>query len=264
MKLFNISVLLIVFAINVNAQIAGISASKLNAVCVDVVDDKKLEFEPGFYHSTTNQFWDADSKLENQFGSDSINHISTMFMRVTYGLFDKMELGIVAPVDMSAIDFGMRYIISQKENWGFAAIAGVNTPLGNAIVKKDKHTILNTAQVGLGGVVSYHPSENFSVDFNAGYGKYLDQNHINYLTSINAEAGYYFFSHQFQVVAGFGYKNFKHTEAINDQFLLTFYPGITIETGERYILVLTSPVDVYGKNIIKTFNLGFALTITID
>jgi len=46
--------------------------------------------------------------------------------------------------------------------------------------------------------------------------------------------------------------------------LLTFYPGITIETGERYILVLTSPIDVYGKNIIKTFNLGFALTIILD
>jgi len=87
----------------------------------------------------------------------------------------------------------MRYVISQKEKWGFAAIAGVNTPLGNAIVEKDKHTVLNTAQVGFGGVVSYQASENLSVDFNAGYGKYLDQNHIDYLTSVCADVGYFSF-----------------------------------------------------------------------
>ena len=264
MRTINILLVLVLFAITAKAQVAGISASKLNAVCVDVVDDKKVEIEPGFYHSTTNQFWDADSKLSNQFGSDSINHISTMFMRVTYGLFNKIELGLVVPIDMSAIDFGMRYVISQKEKWGFATIVGVNAPLGNALVIKDKHTILNTAQIGLGGVASYNPSKNFSVDANAGYGKYFDQNNIDYLTYVSADAGYYFFSHQFQVVAGFGYKNFKHIKDIDDQFLVTFYPGITVETGKRYILVLTSPIDVYGKNIIKTFNLGFTLTITID
>jgi len=264
MKRIYLISIVILFVINVNAQVAGTSASKLNAVCVDVVDDKKIEFEPGFYHSSTNQFWDSDSKLTNQFGNDSINHVSTMFMRVTYGLFDKIELGLVVPIDMSAIDFGMRYVISQKEKWGFAAIAGVNAPLGNAIVIKDKHTMLNTAQIGLGGVVSYNPSENFSIDFNTGYGKYFDQNNIDYLTYLSADAGYYFFSHTFQVVAGFGYKNFKHIKTTDDQFLMTFYPGITVETGKRYILVLTSPIDVYGKNIIKTFNLGFALTITLD
>ncbi len=264
MKKFYLISIVILFSLNIKAQVAGISASKLNAVCVDVVDDKIVEIEPGFYHSSTNKSWNSDSKLINQFGNDSINHISTMFMRVTYGLFNKIEMGLVVPVDMSAIDFGMRYVISQKEKWGLAAIAGLNTPLGNAIVVKDKHTILNTAQVGLGGVVSYNPSNNFSVDFNTGYGKYFDQNNIDYLTYISADAGYYFFSHQFQVVAGIGYKNFKHIQSADNQFLFTFYPGITVETGKKYILVLTSPIDIYGKNIIKTFNLGFALTITLD
>ena len=264
MKTLYIIIALLLISINITAQVAGTSASKLNAVCVDVVDDKKVEFEPGFYHSTTNKFWDNDSKLQNQFSSDSTNHISSMYMRVTYGLFNKMELGLVVPLDMSAIDFGMRYIISQREKIGFAVIAGVNAPLGNAIVQKDKHTILNTAQIGLGGVVTYDFNKDFSIDFNTGYGKYFNQDNIDYLTYLSADAGYYFFNHQFQVVTGLGYKYFKHNETVDNQFLLTFYPGITIETGERYILVLTSPVDIYGENIIKTFNLGFALTIIID
>ncbi len=264
MKSLYLTIAFLIISISIKAQVAGISASKLNSVCVDVVDDKNVEFEPGFYHSSTNKYWDNNSKLTEQFGNDSINHISSMFIRVTYGLFDKIEMGLVVPVDMSAIDFGMRYVIMQKEKLGFAAIAGVNAPLGNAIVLKDKHTILNTAQVGFGGVVSYNPSKNFSIDFNTGYGKYFDQNNINYLTYLSADAGYFLFSHQFQVVAGFGYKNFKHFKDKDNQFLITFYPGITIETGKRYILVLTSPVDVYGKNIIKTFNLGFALTVILD
>lgn len=264
MRFLYIFLLVVSISINIQAQVAGTSASKLNSVCVDVVDHQKLEFEPGFYYTSTDKFWDGNSELQNQFSSDSINHISTMFMRVTYGLFDKLELGLVVPIDMSAIDFGVRYVISQRKKIGYAVIAGVNAPLGNAIVHKDKHTMLNTAQIGLGGVVSYEFNKDFSLDFNTGYGKYFNQDNIDYLAYASADAGYYFFSHQFQVVAGVGYKYFRHNKDIDNQFLVTLYPGITIETGERYILVLTSPVDLYGENIIKTFNLGFALTIMLD
>jgi len=246
------------------AQIGGISGSKLNAVCVDVVDHHVLEFEPAFTYSQSSKYWDNGKHLTNIYStSDSLNRASGMQFRFTYGLFDKLEIGVTVPDDISMSSWGARYVIAQKEKLGFAVIAGVNIPMGNEVQYKAVRTEANTWQTGLGAVMSYQYSENFSIDFNMQYNAYtrkLESGNKG-TTNISADAGYYFFDKGFQLIAGMGYQHTKYDAM--DQFLYTFYPGVTIETGKNYIIVLTTPIDIYGKNIDKTFNFSFALTLNI-
>ena len=263
----NLIVLIVIFitSTTVWGQIGGISGSKLNSVCVDVVDYHKMEFEPGFYFFSTNTFWDNNSRLSNLFASkDSISNSSGMLVRFTYGLFDRLEIGVNVPVDMCSGSWGIRYVISQSEKFGVAAIAGLDTPFGNSTHDKRIHTEENTIQAGLGSVVSYQYDENFSIDVNAQYGRFVRKlkNSKGGSVYLSIDAGYYFFARQLQAIAGFGYQ--RHNDDSVSQFIVTFYPGITIETGKNYIIVLSSPFDIYGRNAAKTFSLSFALTVTID
>ena len=45
-----LSIVVIIIPASVFAQVGGLSGSKLGALCVDVVDHKKIEFEPAFFH----------------------------------------------------------------------------------------------------------------------------------------------------------------------------------------------------------------------
>ena len=99
--------LVIFLSIQLFGQIGGISGSKLRSYCVDVVDHHHIEFEPAFYYGQSRRNWNNDSKLQNSFlTSDSINRYSGVGMRFTYGLFDKLEVGVSIPLDMKTGSFG--------------------------------------------------------------------------------------------------------------------------------------------------------------
>jgi len=65
-----------------------------------------------------------------------------------------------------------------------------------------------------------------------------------------------------QFVGGLGYQQ-SIFEGFTDE-VLTVYPGITVETGKNYIIVISAPFDIYGKNSIKNRGVSFALTLTFD
>ncbi|RLD63142.1 MAG: hypothetical protein DRJ01_04480 [Bacteroidetes bacterium] len=259
-------ILLAFFLINieVSAQIGGLSASKLNSVCVDVVKYHVIEFEPSFYYSNSSKYWNNDNRLSNTFNtSDSISNSAGMQFRFTYGLLNRLEVGVTVPYDLSMSSWGLRYIVSQNNKLGFALMSGVNVPLGNNIQDRSIKTEENTSQFGFGAVLSYQENSNFSIDFNAQFNSYLKklkstENNSLYLS---AEAGYFFFSHSFQIIGGVGYQN--HYYDADNKFLVTLYPGMSIETGKDFIIVLQAPFDIYGKNIGKTVGFGFALTLII-
>lgn len=251
-------------SIEVSAQIGGISASKLNSVCVDVVKYHVIEFEPSFYYSNSRKYWNNDNRLYNFFSTnDSISNSAGMQFRFTYGLLNKLEVGVTVPDDLSMSSWGLRYIVSQNNKLGFALMSGVNIPLGNNIQDISIRTKENTSQLGLGAVLSYQQNPNFSIDLNAQFDSYLKklkstENNSFYLS---ADAGYFFFSHSFQIIGGVGYQ--RHYYNTDNQFLVTLYPGMSIETGKDFIIVLQAPFDIYGKNIEKTVGFSFALTLTI-
>lgn len=247
------------------AQVGGISGSKLGAVCVDVVDHKKIEFEPGFYHSRASKYWANDGELENIYSTaDSSRAVTGMYFRFTYGLWDRLEIGTSISTDLMVSSWGARFIVLQKKKMRVAVIAGANIPFGNReIDNKTRFSELLTS-VGGGGVLSARLTENLSVDFNAQYMAFMKEtdNHSKGTWYFNADMGYYFFKRQFQVVAGLAYQ-----DAVYENFtsqILTVYPGVTIETGKNYIIVISAPFDVYGVNSLKNAGINFALTLTFD
>jgi len=265
MKAFFKVLLCFFFFTFANAQIGGISGSKLSAVSVGVVGHHKLEFEPGFAFCYQSKYWNGDNELADLYANDdSVRVVSEKYFRFTYGLFDQMEIGLAAPTNMSAISFGMRYIVFEKGPYGFALMAGYNAPLGNEVRSTESPTEENTGQAGLGIVGSVALSEKFSVDVNLQHLRFLErpQSLHDGATFFNVDAGYYFLDHALQAVTGLGYQH--HGYSGGDSFLLTAYPGVTIETGSNYIIVLAAPVDLYGKNAVRSLSFNFALTVTLN
>ena len=247
------------------AQIGGLSGSKLDAFCVDVVDNHKIEFEPTVYHFESHYEWDENGNLVDKFhSSDSIKEMTGMAFRFTYGLWNKLELGMSISTDFELSYWGARYVLFEKQKIGLALMAGAKVPFGNKTIDKSLRYSNNLTSVGGGVVVSSQLNEDFSIDFNAQYMTYVgataEGNKGSYY--LNADAGYYFFSHQLQLIAGFGYQ-ISQFDGFDNQ-ILTFYPGITVETGKSYIIVLSVPFDIYGVNAEKVAGVTLALTLTFD
>ena len=259
-----VSLILVIFlSAQLFGQIGGISGSKLRSYCVDVVDHHHIEFEPAFYYGQSRRNWNNDSKLQNSFlTSDSINRYSGVGMRFTYGLFDKLEVGVSIPLDMKTGSFGARYVLMQKNNIGLALIGGLNIPMGEGSFNRGIKTEDNTTQAGFGGVFSYQKGESFSLDVNLEYDHFLKEPTSTKSGSLyfSADAGYYLFNRQLQLIGAVGYEHSHLTNKLN-QTRLVVYPGATIE-GKNYIIVLTFPFDIYGRNVNKTTGFLLALTLT--
>jgi len=248
-----------------NAQVGGLSGSKLGAFCSDVIDHKHIEFEPAFYHIRAKKYWDANGGLQNLYStSDSARAETGMNFRFTYGLWDRLEIGTSISTDLSVSSWGARFVAYQNEKIGVAVIAGANIPFGNREVDGKTRVSQLMTSVGGGGVFSAQFTENFSLDFNTQYMFFVRETNNDNKGSwyANMDVGYYFFQQQFQLIAGLGYQN-SVFETYSDQ-ILTVYPGVTIETGKRYIIVISAPFDVYGENALKNYGINFALTLTFD
>jgi hypothetical protein len=152
----------------------------------------------------------------------------------------------------------------QKKKIGIAVIAGANIPFGNKVVDKSLRLADNLASVGGGAVFSAQFSENLSFDFNGQYMAFIkttDQKHKGSYY-FNADIGYYLFKHQLQLIGGLGYQRSVFHEFTSST--LTVYPGVTVETGNNYIIVLAVPFDAYGSHSNKNVGIMMALTLTFD
>lgn len=246
------------------AQIGGLSGSKLVSLCVDVVDHHKLEFEPLVGFSSTNQFWNSSGKLKRSFSTlDSVSYSSELSFRITYGLFNSMEIGVAFPADGSYSNWGIRYILADNDAISFAIIAGLNIPTSNDVHNSKIYTENNTNQYGIGGVSTAEINENFSVDATIQYNYYSNtlENSLSSLFSISTDAGHYFYDKQLQVIAAINYQKYNSDLGA---YLFTFTPGVTVETGDSYIIILYSSFDIMGENIEKSNTVGLGLTLTFD
>jgi len=265
MKQLLLFISFIILSISAIAQIGGLSGSKLGSLTVGVVSDKKIEFEPSFFHARSSQYWDNNKNLSNIYSTnDSLKVVTGFGFRFTYGLWDKLELGLSVSTDLSAASLGMRYAFLQKDKYGIAAIAGLNMPLGNRTIDQTIRATGNIPQMGLGLVGTYNFSENLSLDFTGQYLHFLEE--TNDLDKggiyLNSDLGYYVFNHQLQLIGGLGYHFIRNK--IGSHQILTVFPGITVETGNNYIIVISVPFDVYGQQENKNMGFNFALTLTFN
>jgi hypothetical protein len=257
-----ILIFLIVLSFSIaNAQVGGLSASKLFTICSETVPKSAIEFEPSFAFSTSRYSWNDSYKMSDNFSnSDSVSVSSAMAFRFSYGLTNNIELGVSVYNGVSLASWGLKYNFYKKEKTLFSLIIGVNTVLGNRTY--DIHNLSNSNSIATGFILSKKISEKLSFDADLQYQRYFLDNIIRHQDIfINTDFGYYIFD-GIQLVMGLNY--FINDGSFRQSSLLILNPGLTIEKATNFILVLQVPYSITGRNSQKTVGFAMALTILID
>jgi len=252
---------LIVFNI-LKAQVSGISASKLSAINTETVPVNTFEFEPSFLLGFSSKYWNEDGHYSDSFlGRDSLETISQLNFRFTYGVINNLEVGFSMPGDASSLSVGAKYKIFKTDKNSIAFISGFNTPLGNKIyrISKKVNSISefdNSLATGI--VYSKEFTQNLSLDLNLEYQVHLNnaKNYSDFF--INTDLGYYI--DKTQLILGIYYTSISHLKKSKK---VTVNLGTTIERNDDFILVLNFPIDIYGKNTKQFWGFGFAFTYPI-
>ena len=267
-KILFIAVLFLFIGLKAEAQVAGISASKLNTYNAYTISLHHLEVEPSFsWMSSRSAFDERGNRYFYSANKDSLIYSKELFLRGTYSPFKNFEIGTVITSDLSSVSFGIKYLFFDNKKLAASFIAGGNWS-GQYEAKNTGNTLpgpdTRVADYVGGFAITSQFTERLSWDSDIQF-----QNSIaggqSFLTDyfVDSELGYYVFNHQLQLVGGFGfhYKSFKTTGS--NAYSLIFNPGVTIETGKSYIIVLYAPVTLAGKNmaIYNGINLAFTLDI---
>lgn len=250
------------------AQVAGISASKLATYNAYTIERYHLEIEPSFsWMSSRSAFNDHGSRYFYSANHDSLITSRALFLRGTYSPFKNLEIGTFITSDLSSLSVGLKYLFFNNKKFAASFIYGANwTGLYSPVLKPGFVPEPDTrvsAYVG-GFALTRQFSENLSWDTDLQYQNSFSGDHSfqnDYF--VDSELGYYVFNHQLQLIGGFSYHYQDIKTANQDAYSLVFHPGVTIETGKSYIIVLYVPIALAGKNmgIYHGINLAFTLDV---
>jgi hypothetical protein len=238
----------LIFTGQTYSQVSGISASKIGTFCAGSVPAKDLEFEPSFI-------------LENAFAAGGSSGLTSgLAFRFTYGVTDEFEIGMSVPADASESGWGVKHRLFYNDNNGLAAIAGVNLLI-------DDHSGGNTKDVlsFAGGFCISHEFRNkLLLDIDVQGQMPLDNadtiNH--YLAFVDTDLGYYI-NGDTQLILGCSYfSRFGNGSRLNSD-LLTINPGLSYESGDNFLMVISSPIGLKGKYGIQNYGINIAFTMTM-
>lgn len=259
-----LSVLFItIFSIYGKSQVGGISASKIGTYCVATVPHKDIEFEPALSISKSTRKWNSNSEIERIYSTrDSLDISSELSFRFTYGLTKKLEIGMSVPMDVSVVNWGIKQIILEKKNIGIAVIGGVNSPIHSGTYDKSGINRNNTSSIAIGVVLSYMVNNSLLIDFDIQTQKNVKKTECNNNMFVNSDIGYYISNHC-QIIMGLSYYSSLYYNNKLNSNLLFANPGISYETGDDFLIVVSSPLGLYGKNHKMSFSLNVAFTMII-
>ncbi|NPD46463.1 MULTISPECIES: transporter [unclassified Lentimicrobium] len=265
MKKIFLTSIIIISSYVLFAQIGGVSNSKLASLNATTIDHHIVEFEPSVSHIISHKVWNNEGQLQDLYGSsDSVFKSTGLGFRFTYGLWDKVEIGGSISTDLAMTGLGVKYNFWGNDKMDIAAVAGANIPLGNKTIDNTIKLSDNLTSVGGGFIYSAYFNEKFTLDAAAQYLFFAEKTEDEHKGSLylNTDVGYYVFDQNLQLIVGAGYQNSSFNQLNSNT--VSVYPGITVETGKRYVLILQAPFDIAGKNARKNFGISFSLTISID
>ncbi len=256
-------------SLNIKAQVAGISASKLNTFNAYTIALHHLEVEPSFSWKSSRSAFDAQrNRYFYSPNKDSLIYSKELFLRCTYSPFKNLEIGTMITSDLSSLSVGLKYLFFDDKKFAASFITGANWS-GQCKAQNIDNTLPGpetrvSAYVG-GIAITGQFTKRLSWDTDIQYQNSFAGSH-SFLNDyfVDSELGYYVFDQQLQLIGGFGfhYQNFKTTGT--NAYTLIFNPGITIETGESYIIVLYTPINLIGKNMEIDRGINLAFTLDID
>ena len=110
-----------------SAQIAGVTATKVNSFNARTLDKNTVEFEPNYGITSASRFWDDNGISQPIFQSpDSIAFSSSFGFRLNYAFSNNFEAG--AFVTDNASNWSVKYKISDSEKFATAVFAGMFIP----------------------------------------------------------------------------------------------------------------------------------------
>ncbi len=269
---FKILLVFLLGSYSVSAQLGGISGLKIVTFHPDPIPKKTVEFEPTYNVSRSSGFFDRN----NFTGSDTINIESNLSWRLTYGLSDRIEVGINFQSDVALGNFDFKIKLNEGDKLRFGAVGGLGVPLGNRSFAFSNPGIDDVTNYTLGLIGTYEIDSISSVDFNFLVTDFFRDvyetsalpipNPTQRLTgttyNMNAEIGSYFLDEGILLVGGLGY----YTTAIDELWEAGLYGvvGVAIEIYNNYVFTLGATYTVYGINQPRTLALGFSFTTIWD
>lgn len=263
MKKFLTSVSFLILFLQSWSQIGGVSNDKLIVVNPVAIETRTFEFEPGFGYLWSTKTFDNNGKLVSlDREDDSTLVLNALAFRFTYGLAKNFEIGTTITSDLNTLGLGLKYTFFDKNKVVMGAFLGTTFSNESDFVFRNTGFFGKTASVVGGLAFMAKFSEKLSLDVDMQYQNVFDNNK-SYADDIfsAAEIGYRF-PKNVQLIGGF---NFRYNHFKNDwpdAYLLTFTPGVTVNPGETFVMILNLPFDIIGRNTDR-FN-GFTFTLTIS
>ena len=254
--------ILMTFSVTLSSQILGLSSAKVNAFTAAPLPTHWAELEPSFGTNITSSSWNSDGDLID-LAEDQSEIGSGMCIRSAYALTEKLEVACMVPTTVDLANFSMKYFLGGDEKNGFAVMTGIKVPMGNRIINKDQRTLDEAMAFGVGTLYSRAFSESVSLDFNIQYFDYLHSTIENHKSDLYlfADFGNYIGDTQYLLINSVGYA-FQNFETDNT-YVLSWYPGLSIEVNSNLNFALNLQLDLIGKNAPKTFGFGFGLAFTL-
>jgi hypothetical protein len=257
---------LIFLSLNLSAQVAGISASKLATYDAVVIPKYTLEVEPSFTYLYSRHWFNVDShSVPYTLSQDSSLLMKDFFMRFTYGVGKGLEMGAFINGNLGCYSFGAKWRLLQNTKSGLVMLLGTNFSDQSNKVYRNSGFYGKTLSLagGFAYTRNFNPRLSWDVDIQAQHtllaGATLSNNYF-----LDTEMGYYVFDHRLQLAGGFSFNYNHHFDDNMTTYRLTLNPGVTIETGKSYILVLYFPVDVIGKSVENAYGFSLAFTLAFE
>jgi len=230
----------------IQAQIQGLSASKLTAFFVTTVEPGSAEFEPTY-----------SSTYSKESDSDIIEVASQINWRMTIGLFEDLELGLNFPSDMSLGSVAMKAALVKKKSYQLGAFGGVNLPLGNRAYAHSFPTVDDIGTYGLGVVGTFDLDSLNSVDINVHFTDYFRTADLTSRTYfINLDYGTYSLSDEILLTAGAGYQT--SVDYWNANLFLEY--GVALEWNPKFAILFAGFNSIWTKGTPSTHGFNIAFT----
>ncbi len=243
----------LLFTLQIQAQIGGIAGTKINSFNGLAISKGALEFEPTLTHSRSNGQWDDNGDYSKNQDLTTLN--TQLQWRFSYGIFENIGVGATIDNQLSYASIGARYSAFDKEKWSLSLLTGANTSLGNSIFPSDIFKVQWAMGFGSTFIINGQSDVDFSYLITTG------NNNISIGHFPTIEYGYRT-KKNIVWIAGVGY---QYTNVFqSSQSKWTFYPGVSIESANNFVLVLSIPIDYLGRNMAKTRTVNMTITALLD
>ncbi|MDX9903366.1 MAG: hypothetical protein RB288_04740 [Bacteroidales bacterium] len=249
------------------SQVCGLSGSKLNSSCGEVIDLHSLEFEILYAFEKSVSGWDRNGTLTPLNGDGREAAIgSGLFFRMTFGALRNTEIGATVDREAEEASLGIKWMPYRQGATSLAVAGGMKFGFGETLFHPVSERTSVPSSVSGALLLSQEITPSVSVDMNAGYSIPVAGELIPSHGCLNLcfDWGWFLFDGSLQAVLGTGFRSGFSPEEHERFSLLTLYPGFIVTAGHNFEILVAMPHDLYGINHPRSKSVICALTLMMQ